>query len=158
MTSPTDLPGTPDIPIPVTLARLGALLQPDGWVLDTSGGVLRRRWPHMEISLTLREGDGLLMLFQGTGTGEGIPLDRARAVEAFVNDWHRDRIWPTIVVTTTETVRVHTHVGIDATAGFTATQLGDNMRIGIGTTHQCFAALAEAGIVRAGGSAHPDAG
>lgn len=162
MSSPTDLPGVPDMPTPVTLARVAALLQPDGWTLDAERASLRRRWPHLEIALTVRESEGMLMLIRGAHTGTTIPLDRAHAVEAFVNDWHRDRIWPVIVHTSTDdTIQVHTHVGVDATAGLTATQLDDYLRIGIGTTHQCFATLGEVGIVpRADppGSADPDAG
>lgn len=165
MSSPADLPGTPDIPTPLTLARVAALLQPDGWTLDAESGTLRHRWPHLEIALTVRDDDGVLMLFRGTYLGGPIPLARARAIEAFVNDWHRDRIWPVVVHTSTdEAIQVHTHVGVDATAGLTATQLDDYLRIGIGTTHQCFTTLTETGMLpspdASGGadSADPDAG
>ncbi|WP_420111672.1 YbjN domain-containing protein [Pseudactinotalea sp.] len=162
MTSPSDLPSAPDIPAPVTLARVAALLRPDGWAVDTEKASVRHRWPHLEVAVTVRESEGMLLLVRGAHVGEPIPLDRASAVEAFVNDWHRDRIWPVIVHTSTDdAIVVHTHVGVDATAGLTATQLDDYLRIGLGTTHQCFRALAEVGIVPRvdpQGSADPDAG
>lgn len=154
MSSPTDLPGAPDIPTPVTLTRVQRLLAADGWTLtvaagaDPESGRLVRRWPHLEIAVTVRQAEGLLLLFRGRPIGAEIPLGRERAVEEFITDWHRDRIWPVVMMTTTDrSIQVQTHVGVDATAGLTASQLDDVLRVGIGTTHQCFTTLAEASLL-----------
>jgi len=148
MTSPTDLPGAPDLPTPVTLARVQRLLAADGWTHEADSERLTRRWPHLEIDVTVRRRDGLLLLFRGRPVGAEIPIARTRAVESFITDWHRDRIWPVVVMTsTTEAIQVQTHVGVDATAGLTASQLDDVLRVGIGTTHQCFTTLGEVGLL-----------
>lgn len=159
MTDPAALPGLPEIPTPVTVERLQRLLAADGWSLDADGSQLLRRWPHLQIGLTLRENEGALMLFRARPIGAETPVSQLGAAESFVADWHRDRIWPVVVMTTTEsTLMLQTHVGFDVTAGLTSAQLDDLLRVGIGTTHQCFTALAERGLAPRAPSADPEAG
>lgn len=163
MTDPAGLPSTSDLPQGVSITRIAGLLVPDGWTLDDADA-LRRRWPQLEIAITMQSTDGVLLLFRGSHVGAPIPLERRRAVEAFANDWHRSRIWPTIAVSTTESaVVMQTHLGVDVTAGLTTAQLDDYLRIGIGTTHQFFATAAESAILPSlpetgGASADPEAG
>lgn len=157
MSSPTDLPGMPEIPSPVTFERLVALVDGGSWKVDHEEQIMRRRWQRAEVAVSLPTGDGVVVMFTGTRIGEEIPVARLSEVQAFVNDWHRERIWPTVVLGTTATgVVVQTHVGVDATAGLTDAQLREYLRIGVGTTHQCVQALDDAPDV--GGSADPERG
>jgi hypothetical protein len=164
MTDPAALPSASDLPQGVAITRIANLLVRDGWTLEGETGTLRRRWPQLEIAITMQRSDGLLLLFRGSRLGDPIPLARRQGLEAFANDWHRSRIWPTIVVTTTESdVVAQTHVGIDVTAGLTTAQLDDYLRIGIGTTQQFFQTLRESPILQGppgagGASADPEAG
>lgn len=153
MTSPTDLPGLPEVPYPVTFARLVAMLGDQGFRTDDSGSTLRRRSDEAEIAISIPAGDAPVLVVRGNRVGAPIPTARLHDLEAFVNDWHRERIWPTMVLTRADDqVAVHGHVGIDATAGLTDIQLREYLRIGIGTMYQCFRALADAPGVGSGES------
>lgn len=154
---PTDLPAMPEIPSPVTFERLVGLVDGGSWTVDADEKTFLRRWQRAQVVISLPPGDGVVLMFTGTRLGDDIPLSRLGEVQAFVNDWHRERIWPTVVLGTTPTaVVVQTHVGVDATAGLTDSQLHEYLRIGIGTTHQCVQALADAPDVE--GSADPETG
>lgn len=161
MTSPTDLPGMPPIPSPVTLERLVAMLGEQDWEVDREATTMRRRWERAEVVISLPRSEGSVVLFAGTRRGPAIPLGRHGDLQTFVNDWHRERIWPVVVLEAAATeVVVRSHVAVDATAGLTDAQLSEYVRIGIGTTHQCFSAMEEAGLAPppVPGSADPDAG
>lgn len=146
MTSPTDLPGLPPVPAAMTFERLLAVLG-QGWQVDPEAATAKRRWGSAEVTVSVPATEGVVVLFSGTRVGPEIPLARQRDVETFVNDWHRERIWPTVVVGAGPTeVTVQTHVAVDATEGLTDAQLGEYLRIGFGTAQQCFTALEEAGL------------
>lgn len=143
-TSPTDIPGPPEVPTPVTFERLVAMLAPDGYAVDADDRVLRRAWPHAEITVSLPPGDSAVMLVGATRPGPPIPHARRLDLEEFVNDWHRDRIWPTLVLGTSDGgLTLHARVGVDTAAGLTDAQLREYLRVGVGTTKQCFGALDE---------------
>lgn len=146
MTSPTDLPGMPPVPAPLTFQRLAATLG-EGWEPDVEAATLRRRVGAAAVAASLLTTEGVVLLCSATRIGPEIPLSRRRDVETFVNDWHRERIWPTVVLDAGPTeVVVQTRVAVDASAGLTDTQLGEYLRIGVGTAQQCFAALTETGL------------
>lgn len=139
---PADLPELPELPAAVTLERLQSLLRPDGFVPDPDGSALRKRFSHAEIAVSLPAGDGSVLLVGAVRTGAPIGHERQADMEAFVNDWHRERIWPTLVLGAVEAgLTLHAHVGADATAGLTDAQIGEYVRIGVGTTAQCFGTL-----------------
>lgn len=139
---PADLPELPELPRALTFERLQALLQPQGYAADADGSALRKRFSHAEIAVSLPAGDGSVLLVGAVRTGTPIRHERQADLEAFVNDWHRERIWPTLVLGAVEAgLTLHAHVGVDTTAGLTDAQLGEYVRIGVGTTAQCFGTL-----------------
>jgi Putative bacterial sensory transduction regulator len=140
--SPSDLPAPPEVPRPVTFERLAALLAPDGYTVDADNRVLRRRWPHAEIVVSLPPGDSAVLLVGATRSGPPFPHARQLDLEEFVNDWHRDRIWPTLVLGASDAgLTLYARIGVDTAAGLTDAQLREYLRVGVGTTKQCFGAL-----------------
>ncbi len=158
MTSPADLPSFAEIPGEVTVDRVGALLSSRGFV-PTQEGTFRGQTDTADVEVTMPPADGVVVLFRGTRRGEPFAPGRLRDLEAFVNDWHREHVWPTVVLATGERgVAVHAHVGVDATAGLTQAQLVEYVRIGVGTIEQCFGRLSEwPGLAESESSEDPDA-
>lgn len=142
MSDPTDLPSLPAIPEPVTFDRLRALLEPEGYAVEEAGPSLRRRFPHAEVAVSLPAGEAPVMLVGAVRIGPPIPLASRPDMEAFVNDWHRERIWPVVVLGEAEAgLTLHTHVGVDTAVGLTDAQLIEYVRVGVGTAEQCFATI-----------------
>ena len=162
MSSPTDLPGVPDepeVPTPVTLDRVLGHIDAQAYDVDREHQRISRRWSELEITVALSTGEGSALVIRGTRLGEPIPLERTGDVVAFVNDWHRERIWPVIVLARGEDqLQVHAHLGVDVGAGLTQAQLRESLRLGVGTIRQCFQALAQAPGLATGPSADPETG
>ena len=141
MSSPGDIPELPAIPAAVTFERLQGMLHADGYT-TADGTSLRKRFPHAEIAVSLPAGNASVLLVGAVRTGPPIPHERQADMEAFVNDWHRERIWPTLVLGSVDAgLTLHAFVSVDVAAGLTDAQLGEYLRIGVGTTAQCFGTL-----------------
>lgn len=144
MTSPIDLPQMPELPAPVTPERLADVLAELKYPMTRNEqGALVGRTTAATVEVSFPDERNQVLLFRGTRIGT-LPSDRIADVELFANNWHRERLWPTVVVLDgPEGVVVQAHVGVDVVQGLTETQLRENARIGVGTLHQVMTALAE---------------
>jgi hypothetical protein len=143
MTSPTDLPGTPELPGPVDLERLQSVVSTLGWTMVAVGErTLRGRWDDVQVDLTIPESEGVVVLLRGSRLA-AVPAAQRAGVEEFVLQWHRQRVWPSLFVGDDGAgdVALGAHVGLDATEGLTTPQLLDGVRVGVGTIQQAFAEL-----------------
>ncbi|MFV0254428.1 MAG: YbjN domain-containing protein [Beutenbergiaceae bacterium] len=145
MSSPSDIPALPAIPAPVTFERVAACLPPQGSVADGEKQRIFRRWDQTVMSIWVSQGEATMLLFHATQPNRTFPLDRAAAIAAFANNWHRDRLWPTIVVVTTpEHAAMHTQLAIDIGAGLTDDQLRGQLQLVEVTIRQAMTAFNEA--------------
>lgn len=158
MTSPTDLPGAPELPAPVDLARLQEVVGTLGWSMVAVGErTLRGRWDDAEIDATLPESEGVVVLLRGSAVTT-VPAARRAGVDEFVLQWHRQRVWPSLFVRSDDAgdLVLGAHVGLDATEGLTTPQLLDGMRVGVGTIQQAFAELGRVLTAASGAADSPD--
>lgn len=145
MSEPTDLPGAAPLPEPVTFDRLTAQLDAAELNLTPSGeNKLRGRWQENIIEFVLNTAKTSIMQLQGLSAVQ-VAAEREVAVATFANDWHRDRIWPTVLWTPTSrgTLALRTIYAADVTGGATAEQLQDIVRLGLSATAKCLSSLEE---------------
>lgn len=156
MTSPADLPQGPDFPAPVTFERV-VTIAGEGYAVD--GARLRRRWQEAEMRVWVPDGEQPMLLFRTTRLAPPLPVDRRGAAGAFINDWHRDRLWPTVIVTgAKDGLQILTQLAVDTGAGLTDDQLRTYLHLAEATMRQATVAFEESMGLRRPPSAGPEAG
>lgn len=146
MSEPTDLPGVAPLPEPVTFARLQAHLEAANIKLTPSGeNKARGRWGDNLIEISVSESKATVLQLLGLSAST-VAADRETDVATFANEWHRERVWPTLIWTPTpdDALALRTVFAVDVTLGATDEQLSDYVRAGLATTSKCLAAAQEA--------------
>lgn len=138
MTSPADLPTGPELPAPLTLERIQAYTASREWTVTPGEKSVRGRWGNADVEVSLNVGKLTVFQFRGVWV-DRVPLAREADVATFANDWHRDRIWPTLHWRVAEDHLVVVGVvGWNLSAGVTDTQLAESFKVGIATITQSF--------------------
>ncbi|MFV0427515.1 MAG: YbjN domain-containing protein [Beutenbergiaceae bacterium] len=141
MTSPSDIPQIPAFPTPVTFDRLLTLAREQGFLVNDREQRFAQRWDQTVLRIWIPENRELL-LCHATQPGVMLPASRRTSMLAFANDWHRDRLWPMVVVADTEQgLQMHAQMAIDIGAGMTDDQLRTNLSMAQATIRQAVSAF-----------------
>jgi hypothetical protein len=130
---------------PVTPERLHEVVVDRGYrVRAEPDGSLTGLWDgyHFQLRLAGEESDFLSV--RGTW-GRAVPEEHSGALAQAVNDWNRDKIWPTVYTAgSPEGVLVRTEVLVDVGAGATDRQMVEIVEGGLSAGVQFFQALGRA--------------
>lgn len=146
MTDPTSVPGMSEWPEPVTLQRIQNLAEAANLSLAaTDNDRLRTRVGENVIEVALSTDKNTVIRILGLSSGV-VQAERVQDLATFANNWHRERVWPTLIWTgTTEgTVNLRSVYTHDVTAGATDSQLTNAVRIGIAVTAKGLDSLVQA--------------
>lgn len=130
---------------PLSQQRIKDLLNKDGYVYDVDDeGDLGGRWDHSFIYFFIMGKKQEILNISGRFL---IPIPEEQIDEArlFIEDWHRDHMWPKAYIFTDNhgRYRVSAEVALDHEHGVSDAQLHQHIKCAIGTIHQCFDGLRE---------------
>lgn len=140
---PRHLPGPPaERTTPVTATRIYDVVTGRGYhVRAEPDASLSGMWDGYQFQLRLAGEEQDFLSVRGTW-GRLIPDALVPAVAQAVNDWNRDKIWPTVFTAPTEDgLTVRTEIMADVGAGATDRQLLDIIEGGLAAGVQFFQAL-----------------
>nr|NLD41245.1 YbjN domain-containing protein [Actinomycetales bacterium] len=107
------VPAAQEHAAPVTPARIAKALAARGYVTQTMGGVVSGAWDGFDVTIRLEHVDSLpggpddgledsaqpsFMVLEARW-GIAIPQDMRSALHLALNDWNREQLWPTGVLT-----------------------------------------------------------
>lgn len=155
MSNPADIPGVSAWPEPVTYERLQTLVEAAKInVTPTDNQILRTRVGEnvLEISVAVRKTTVLRVLGLSAAA---LPKEQQTALATFANNWHREKVWPTLLWTenTDGTLALRSVYTVDLTAGATDQQLATAIRLGVSASAR---ALDSARGALQPGSSEPD--
>ncbi len=133
MSEPTDLPGVSEWPEPVTLERVAELAKGAGVTMEsTENGRLRARVGENLIEVALTDDANKVLRILGLSGGT-VAEDRINDLATFANNWHRERVWPTLLWTKGKDgqVNLRSVFTIDVTAGSSNSQLAMVVQTGL---------------------------
>lgn len=147
MSEPTNVPGMAQWPEPVTMARIAALAASNNlsFTQAEGGERLRTRWGDNVIEVALSTKKHTVLRVLGLSNAK-VSRDRANDLATFANNWHRERVWPTLVWTgdADGDINLRSVFTQDLTAGATDTQLLGLIRLGLGSSAKALDAVREA--------------
>ncbi|RPF27891.1 YbjN domain-containing protein [Georgenia muralis] len=141
-TSPAALTGPLRATTPVTPERVHDVVVDRGYHVRTEpDGSVDGLWDGYRFQLRLAGEEADFLSVRGTW-GRAVPEEYAGALAQAVNDWNRDKIWPTVYTADSpEGPVVRTEVLVDVGAGATDRQLLEIIEGGLSAGVQFFQAL-----------------
>lgn len=128
---------------PISQARIEHVLTQEGYVytIDEDGDV-GGRWDHTFVYFFLQGQNREILNVSGRFLIP-IPEEQVEDARLFIEDWHRDHIWPKAYMITASdgSHLVCGDVTLDHEKGVSDAQLRQHAQCGIGTLCQCFEAL-----------------
>lgn len=146
MSDPTDLPGVSEWPEPVTLERVRVLVETSGvTATPTEKDALRVRFAHGVIEISVATTRTTVLRVLGLASSS-IPREQETDLATFVNNWHRERVWPTLLWTSTDAgaLALRSVFAMDVTAGATNQQLATAVQLGLSASSKGLEAAREA--------------
>lgn len=146
MSNPADIPGVSAWPEPVTFERLQELVEAaDINVTLTDNQILRTRVGEnlVEISVATKKTTVLRVLGL---SGATLTKQREGALATYANNWHREKVWPTLLWTEDSdgALSLRSVYTVDFTAGATDQQLATAIRLGVSATAKALDSAREA--------------
>ncbi|MGC0251076.1 YbjN domain-containing protein [Pseudactinotalea sp. Z1748] len=136
MIDPTDLPGVGDWPAPVTVERLHRMVESAGvTVTPAENQILRARVGDNLVEISVAAGKATVLRVLGLASTT-LPKDAESALATYANNWHREKVWPTLLWTTNAegNLALRSVYTVDFTAGATDQQLTTAVRLGLSAT------------------------
>src|SRR5699024_2711169 len=133
-------------PEPVTFERVRALIETAGAKpTTTEKQALRVRTPAGVIEDSVATTKTTVLRVLGLAASS-IPKEQETDLTTFVNNWHRDRVWPTLLWTSTDTgaLALRSIFAMDVTAGATNQQLATAVQLGLSASSKGLEAAREA--------------
>ncbi|WP_051259447.1 YbjN domain-containing protein [Schaalia suimastitidis] len=125
---------------PISQERLVELFKKEGWHYDIDGdGDLGGRWDNGYFFFILA-GKAKEILHISARMREEIPAEVADEFLVFIEDWHREKIWPKLYHHYNDAGQMflHAEVNVDYEFGATDAQLMQQIHCALGTSLQAF--------------------
>lgn len=133
-------------PTPISAERLVGLFDQRGWkyFVDNEGD-LGGYWDDNRFYFLVRGSDHEILHVQGLWH-LSLRFERLEEVRSFIEQWHRDHLWPKCYhrITDEGRIRVFTENTVDWEHGATDEQLLQQISCALGTSAQFFDTMAEA--------------
>ncbi|MCL1801630.1 MAG: YbjN domain-containing protein [Promicromonosporaceae bacterium] len=130
-----------DVPIPVTMERIGTQLREHGYQFSTDDdGDLTGVWDDNQFWFILGGSANEVLQIRARWQ-KTIPADKHLDALLIVNDWNRDHLWPKAYFREEGDLVVYAEVSIDLEYGVTDTQLQDILACGLITAVQFFSEI-----------------
>jgi len=132
----------PELPAPVTTARIGRDLSRRGYRFRTDDdGDITGTWDGNRFWFLLLGDDEEILQVRGRWAGS-VPESARSAVLQACNDWNRERIWPKVYAREEgDALALYAEVSVDLEHGATDGQLAEAVSCGLVTASQFFGSV-----------------